>query len=61
MDKEQINNVDDDILKTNYYIFFEFFGYFAIFIILFAFMFELNAYIFIFILILIMHIIYTSL
>lgn len=59
MDKEQINNIDDDTYKTNYYIFFEFFGYFVIFIILFVFMFELNAYIFIFILILIMHIIFN--
>ena len=59
MDKQLINNIDDDTLKTNYYIFFEFFGYFVIFIILFAFMFELNAYIFIFILIIIMHIIFN--
>lgn len=59
MDKQHNDNIDDDTLKTNYYIFFEFFGYFVIFIILFAFMFELNAYIFIFILIIIMHFIFN--
>jgi len=64
MDKQEKTDINMDLdtinsMKTKYYVFFEFVGYFAIFIILFAFMYELNAYVFIFILILIMHIVFN--